>query len=313
MAGLEPVKCPNCGAQITIDRMSEVVACAYCHVSSLVKRDAGTTSPAEVPVIVLDGPSAISGVALLVAGALLVLVGGTVAVLMFRSSPSVATLPATPPGPSPARMPEEPPSEAGVPSPPQLAAKPAADYRVERRPLVGDADGDGNDDVIVLVNKTKEGQATQHYAAFKGKGGARLSETPALTRGFASSAAVAPGRLVVETKQGQLSGYDLKSGDLQWTTVLGDRVVGYCAGPGNESIEVISADGRRITVDTKTGRQTAVSGAPVCQALRSDQEELWRNPRDRSDARAPLGVASMHCGSVRVMGSELLTIRVDLD
>jgi hypothetical protein len=49
MTELVPVKCPSCGAALTVRPQDDTVVCAYCQASAFVKRPGGPPSPPSPP------------------------------------------------------------------------------------------------------------------------------------------------------------------------------------------------------------------------------------------------------------------------
>jgi outer membrane protein assembly factor BamB len=171
--------------------------------------------------------------------------------------------------------------------------------------LFGDVDGDQHGDVIAPISVSGSGARTEHYAVFDGQSAVERARTPALPERRNALVAIVGRRLLLAQHDGQLAAYDLASGDLQWSTALGERVVALCKGKTEEAAHLTTDADRRLYLDLITGRQTPTREA--CKTLLARGESA-RDPRDRRDYQAPLEVESYSCGGVRVMGDQNYTV-----
>jgi len=285
---LQSPHCPRCGAQVEIDATKERATCAYCGTTSYVARaDRG----ADVPVVVVKThvvtvlALAVALIALLVAGALLV-----------RSPTPTASLP--PPMPRPVASTPAPaaePAEAGAAPVPQAIVRVTSLLPAR----LSDVDGDRTPELVVSVRVEQSGtRGDTQVAVFDATTGALRARTPALED--LSLAAVWRARLVLAQTSGQLTAYDLVSGDVQWTTALGERVAALCAPPESapDTLHVTTDDGRTLSLALTTGRQSETK-APCQRPLAI--AEGRHSPRDRRDLSAPPGVEAYRCGGVRVL------------
>jgi hypothetical protein len=169
-------------------------------------------------------------------------------------------------------------------------------------PLVADLNGDSAPDFVVPALIVEKGLA-RSYFGFDGVSGKELFRTKDLGGTIMSSqAALEHGRLLLADSAGKVTGFDVKSGDEQWSTTLGDRVRSFCVAKEADSVRVETADDRIIALDVKTGRQSPVAGKAKCERANTNGRNEFKLPEDRSDSDAPRGVKSVVCGSVRVMG-----------
>jgi hypothetical protein len=80
-------------------------------------------------------------------------------------------------------------------------------------------------------------------------------------------------------------------------------VTAICRAKEPDAVRFTTADGRTLLLDTRNGTQKPLAGKPPCERANSNLEDRFsRDPADRSDPRAPSGVKSVVCGSLRVMG-----------
>lgn len=295
------VRCPHCGATLEVRPADSTTTCAYCGTTSMLGPQGARVRPPEPA---RPGPSA----AWVLGGAMMLVVAIGAAALVMRGSPE------PPPGAPPAvvrplvtpALPQPGPELPPVSEPPRRVVE---RIETDRRPLLADVDGDGQDDVIALMRLREGDRRWEAHAALSGASGALLWDIPAEEERTSSRiAAVAHGRLLVLTHAGQVLGHDLKTGAAQWSTALGDRGLGFCAAKEADAALIVTADERVLKLDVKTGRQEPVQAPKSCAPLPSDHTERRSDPRDRSDPRGPAGVTAIRCGSVRVMGSQNYTV-----
>ncbi|MET0284225.1 MAG: PQQ-binding-like beta-propeller repeat protein [Polyangiales bacterium] len=278
---LKTLHCPRCGAEVELDRKHGEARCSYCGTRSYAENH-----KPEQTVVVKAHPSLWIAIALAVAGMF--------AAGAWFTGESVATAPPVVPAVVGAVETRVPVVEA--PKPPKITIE-IQDYTPAR--LV-DSDGDGQDELLLPIERNEGGTRSDHFALYALPSGERLRETAAVAGPQSALIAVASRRLVLARRDGQLEAYDLASGDVQWNSALGERVAALCEGP-RDTIHVTTDDARELEVDLLTGRQTPVrTPCKLPLAVSSGRHE----PSDRRDYRAPHGMAAFTCGSVRVMGSQ---------
>ncbi len=291
MPALKSVNCPSCAGDIQFDGASEQVTCRYCGTTSFIQQGR-RRAPANMPVIIV-GPHVASLFALALGlGAALIAAGAALFVALRPSPappapPKLALAPVLAPTPPAPKAPEPPPA-------------PVIRVLSDTPTLFADLDGDQKADAIAPISVSLAGARTEHYAVFAGTSAALLARTPTLPERRNALVALIERRLVIAQRNGQLSAYDLGSGDLQWSSTLGERVVALCKGPAGAAHVTTDAD-RRLHLDLITGRQTPTREACATLLARADAA---RDPRDRRDHQAPLELESYSCGGVRVMGDQ---------
>jgi len=287
--------CPRCGAQLQPVPGNPQATCAYCGTTSFVEQQRTHAGLPRVPV----KSSAPLIIGVLGVGAL-VLLGATVSVLMLTGGPEptnvVATNAPTAVLPTPQVAPE------AIDSPNAIAHAPPIEILTSLKPQLTDVDGDGADDVVVMLSTSGSG-STEHYAAFSARTGRELSRTPAIADRN-ETVTVAGRRLIAGSRSGQLTSYGLASGSQQWTTALGARVTTFCAAKSSDALLVRTDEQRTLAVDLTTGRQSETKEPCTVILTPGDRND----PRDRHDYSAPRGTESYHCGGVTVMGSENYTV-----
>jgi PQQ-like domain len=296
MVALKTVNCPSCAGDIKLDGTSERVTCSYCGTTSFVQRGA-RRAPANIPVIVV-GPRITSLLALGIG--LVALLFGVGAALSITLRPNPAP-PAPPVLVAPAPIKHAPVASKAPEPPPSPVIRVLSDTPT----LFADQDGDQHADAIAPISVTLAGARSEHYAVFDGRTGAQLARTPALSERNGALVALLERRLLAAQRDGQLAAYDLGSGDLQWSSALGERVVALCKGRTEGAAHVTTDAGRQLYLDLITGRQSVTKER--CQTLLARAESA-RDPRDRRDYRAPPELESYTCGGVRVMGDQNYTV-----
>ncbi len=289
---LRTILCPKCGAPVELDDAQTSALCTYCGTKSFA------TSPRGGGVVAAPRAGGAGVLIAVLALGILVVAGGVAGMLMLSpASPPPATL-----TPSPPMLAIAPTPSASPPVPVALPAPPRAITQVLQgvTPLVSDVDGNQQPELIVAIRSTLANTTTEHFAVFDPRTGAERARTPALDDLSAQLAAARGGRLVLAGSRGQLTAYDLVSGDQQWTTTLGDRVTAICDTRTPDALHVESDDERRLLVDLTTGRQTETREPCATLLARGAGQG---DPRDRRDYSAPPGIEAIQCGGVRVMGS----------
>lgn len=293
MVSLKTVHCPRCGAEVRLDAQKERATCAYCGTTSYVE----SAHKVDAPVVVIK-PHVTVYVSLGLALLAVAVTGATVIVPMVTRAPPAAP-PAAPlfsPAPTPALAVEPP-----VPEEPVEASVLRVQSYAEARLL--DTDGDKTNELLVPVEQVLAGKTTRHFAIYELASGKLLRQTPALEDPAEALIAVAHNRLVLAQPLGQVLGYDLASGDPQWSTALGERVAALCEADSKvaDALQVVTDDGRSLLLDVKTGRQSPTKTTCRYPLAVSNGRHA---PSDRRDYRAPRQLDAYQCGGVRVMGSD---------
>jgi len=275
--------CPRCGASVPVAGQG-TVTCGYCG-NSFSPRAPGSGGP---PLGCLLGGVGLLVVIIAGVGAAFVALGGEKSMQAPTSATSASPVPDKPVAPT-----AQAPSKQDPPS---------LENRV--RPLAADLNGDGMADVVVAASLREDKGMSRRYLALDGLSGARLWQTDDLGSDlFSANAVLEHGRFMIVNRSGKVRGFDGKSGLSQWEQSLGERVTAVCRAREPASVRFQTADGRTVAIDTGTGKATAIAGKPACERLVTSQEDRFgRDPADRSDSRAPAGVKSVVCGSLRVMG-----------
>jgi hypothetical protein len=297
--------CPRCGAHLPIQPGVAFVACTYCGTQSAVQ--AAPQAPQAAPIASQRKSGFPVGCIAALALGLLFAVGGAAAFVLFGVSLMPARVDASV---TPAKETSKTESlsvttssttSSSVTTSTKIAA---TEPEIESRfaPLISDLDGDGALDFVVPASLREQG-LTRRYFGFDGVSGKELFRTKDLGGAIMSSqAALEHGRVLIADSSGRVTGFDVKSGDEQWTTTLGDRVRSFCVAKEPDSVRVETADERVIALDVKTGRQSPVAGKAKCERANTNARDAFKLPEDRSDSDAPRGVKSVVCGSLRVMG-----------
>lgn len=294
MVSLKSVHCPRCGAEVRLDTQKERATCAYCGTTSYAE----SAHRADAPVVVIK-PHVTVYVSLGLALLAVAVTGATVLVPLITQVPAVS-----PPAPPPVftRAPTlSPTASPQVPEKPLEVPTLRVQGYVEARLL--DTDGDKTDELLVPVEQALAGKTSQHLAVYELATGKLLRKTPALEQPNDALIAVAHNRLVLAQPLGQVVGYDLASGDPQWSTALGERVAALCEADSKvaDALQVVTDDGRSLLLDVKTGRQSPTKATCKYPLAVSNGRHA---PSDRRDYRAPRQLEAYQCGGVRVMGSD---------
>jgi hypothetical protein len=301
--------CPRCGANLPLQPGVAYVACQYCGTQSPVQ--AAPPPPQAAPVASRRKSGFPVGCIVALALGLLVATGGAVAAFaLFGVSLTPARVDAS--SVSPAKETSKTESLSVTRSSTSTSsvttttsttsASTLPDIESRFAPLVSDLNGDGAPDFVVPASLLEKG-LTRSYFGFDGVTGKELFRTKDLGGTIMSAqAALEHGRLLIADSSGKVTGFDVRSGDEQWSTTLGDRVRSFCVAKEADSVRVETADDRIIALDVKTGRQSPVAGKAKCERANTNSKNEFKLPEDRSDSDAPRGVKSVVCGSVRVMG-----------
>lgn len=298
MVALKTVNCPNCAGAIKFDGASDQVTCSYCGTTSFIQRGA-RRAPANVPVIVV-GPSVTSVLALVIGLTALLFGGGAALVIALRADPAPPALPKVLVETAPPKV-----APPALPAKPEPQPLPIVHVLSDTPLLVADLNGDRHADAIAPISSTSGGAVSEHYAFFDSRTGAELARTPALAERNGALVAIVAHRLLVAQRDGQLSAYDSSSGELAWSSALGERVAALCTAPATDAAHVTTDAGRKLYLDLITGRQSETKDR--CRTLLARADSA-RDPRDRRDYRAPPELESYACGGVRVMGDQNYTV-----
>jgi hypothetical protein len=198
------------------------------------------------------------------------------------------------------------------------AASPVATERAKERaprlegrmaPLVADLNGDGSSDVVVAASVHENDGLKRRYLAYSGKTGALLWQSGDIGSDlFSSSAVLEQGALLIVNRSGKVTAFDGASGRERFSTSLEERVISVCTAREPGAVRMKTADDKLVALDVRSGQKTPVAGKPACERANTNQEDRFHDPADRSDPRAPTGVKSVFCGSVRVMGDRNFTL-----
>ncbi len=294
MARLVAAKCPNCGAALRLDPQSQWVTCNYCATSSFIQVQ-GRPAPQHPtgPMIVVDAPRgpnpalvAIPMVAMALCGA-----GASVWALLSqrRTTPDVAV------------------QTGGTTANPRAPASPATPDSVSAsdRPLLTDANADGESDAIVLVSRYENGATRTRLAACDGRSGGYLWQSEELGRSaYQLKNAIFEGALLAADDAGRITAYRTGNGARLWSIAVGDKVERFCeaTAPGRARIRI--QDESFEDVELSTGARSKVSGKPDCKPANTDERprELG-HPRTWKSEVMPPEIESYGCGSTRFMGT----------
>lgn len=301
MARLVNATCPRCGALVPVEPNSDRATCSYCGAVTTVAKTEQVPVHVPVPPAPVRSSGAATAIIVVFAiiGVVVMAVGAGVWMLVSRATDAVNEIAA----PIKVAMQSIPPASAPGSSPSVPSVPPALVTSVSSAGelLAVDVDGDRRPEIVSSIQRRVGSESTEHYAVFDAQTGAERAHTPAI-EGLRNALVGGVGnRLVLAGDNGQLTGYDLVSGDSQWTTALGERVAALCEAREPGSIHVETNDGRNLTVDLTTGRQV-VTRDPCARLLARSRS--FHDPRDRRDHSAPRGVEAWQCGGVTVMGSE---------
>ncbi|HEY6879566.1 MAG TPA: hypothetical protein VI299_16180 [Polyangiales bacterium] len=281
MVSLKTVHCPRCGAAVRLDEKRERATCDYCGTTAYAEH----ASVAGAPTVVVKAhPTVMVSLAL---GLLSVIVAALA--LMKEDKPVSPAAPPVPVIAAPVALPQPPAARPPQPAPPSWrfdSYRPAQLVELE-----------GANALLVPVEQTAPVRSA-HFALYALPSGTLLRKTVALEDPQRALIAVLERRLFLANARGQLEAYDLASGNLQWSSALGERVAALC--DASPALQVTTDDGRNLSVDVTTGRQSPTrTPCKVPLAVAPGRNA----PADRRDYRAPRDVQAFRCGSVRVMGS----------
>jgi len=237
------VACPHCGASLTVPGDAVSVSCQYCGKPAQIQRRSRIL---QVPRPLPPTPSPDYQVArqrVSPAGFLplvlvpVVLVAGLVAFAALRAR-----------------------SRGGAIKSDQAAAARAGQPELWWGldvPLLADLDGDGTRDVVGLVRYVDDGDRAS-IAAFAGDTGALRWQTERV--GTFSDANQAPlaltaSHVLLASIDGQVRGFDRRTGAPAWTVAIGEKVETFCAGDAPTTALVAAADDRWWALDAAGGKQ----------------------------------------------------------
>lgn len=263
------VRCPNCGASLTVDDGATSVACQYCGTSSRIQtRSRVLQVPRRLPPE--PGPVARQPFnrAVLIGPILFIILSVVVSAVIFARAAQPRHVATT-----------SPPATAQPAHAPPAAPPIHPDTWATGIPLVTDVDGDGADDLIGLTRNVHDGDRAQ-LAAFSGATGAPLwtgaslgsySEAVQLAFYFAGD------QVLVATPAGELRSFSRTDGAPRWTTSLGERVNAACIIPGAGG--QTTAEAGAVLIGTNDRRWHSVA---LADGTRTETAEPRRpSPRDR--------------------------------
>jgi PQQ-like domain len=238
------IRCPTCNASLRVASDAAMTTCEYCHTTCRIQtrtgwlqRPASASGPPGLPVAQAPANHA---VVLALAGLLTALLGtGAAAYLMMRNStPASVAAPQSAAAPVPVRPPEP------------------ARLRWTGSPLLlRDLDGDGNEDLIGIVEEYLDRK--QFLAAYSGVTGREMWRAAVAMRSpYPAQLALTEAYVLRADDDGRLYSYLIDNGEPRWVATLGEKVEHLCAhGPGQ--IRVITADAQVRTVQLEDGAVSA--------------------------------------------------------
>jgi len=249
MPSLSPVKCPNCGAVLSIVSDSDRVTCTFCDVTSFVNRDArapkSLVHPTGAPIVHVRSRSG-SGAVIAICVSLGVLIVGAV----FAANVL----------------------QHGIGGLRQAAL-------IGNSVLV-DANGDGSDDVV--VRGIYIGDEVMHLRAFDGSSGKNLwISEPLLKASEPEVIAAAPG-VVLAISEALAVGLDAQTGKPRFRAGLPERVEAVCKQA--ENTVLLTKDDKFYSINTASGSLTA-AGAVDGKSSREPYPRCFAAPSDHSGAR----------------------------
>jgi outer membrane protein assembly factor BamB/DNA-directed RNA polymerase subunit RPC12/RpoP len=289
------MNCSHCGALLTPEPDADEATCQYCGTRSVIDRpknkscpkgDERRASQADAAPVVQARPAkgGAKNVAAVFFSAMLTI--GFVAARTYRANHAVkqATASAT------------------------LAGFSRMTWNGLGPALLADVDDDGSADAIGFVRYVLDGDQIR-LAAFSGKDGKRLWETPSL--GTYESVGQAPlalagKRILLADPRGSMTAYDVASGKAAWTTALGERVDKLCTGSKDGEALVQTKDAAWQRLDLADGRANAETAKPaakgkaaplVCKPLPSNVH----SPRSSRESGTP-DVKGMRVSRVLTLG-----------
>lgn len=227
--------CPQCGANLRADGTMTSVTCTYCGTQARIQaRSRVFQVPQPLPTHLPPAPvvrQPVSKVVFLVPLVVMMAAGASGYVFSRNARRAV---------------------EQAV-----NAGKDRMDWHGDA-PVLADADGDGEPDLIGTVRYVLDGDRV-HLAAFSPRTGARLWQSEALGTGSTLSQLVlgaAGGLVYLALPDGTLAARDARTGAARWQVQLGEKVDGLCAGDGG-AVVVEAADDRWWSVDAAGQRTEA--------------------------------------------------------
>jgi outer membrane protein assembly factor BamB len=234
MSRLIQAKCPQCGAGVRLDPQLDWVTCSYCNTSSFVtspqKQSQHQHVPQHYPVIDISQAVPRSrGIAVVAFGAMLFAAVSVVAigayVYYLGSSEPTESLR-------------------------------ASSIVVIDGPMLGEANGDGVSDPIVLTQSNRGSETLRHLSAFDAHTGKVLwTGQPIGTSGDQQELA-AVGSTALVGKGATLIGVDLRTGTLTWQKPLPEKVDMFCD-DGQGGASLVTNDNQVYAVNLKTGELSA--------------------------------------------------------
>lgn len=261
------IRCPTCNAALHVPDEALTVTCSYCHTPCRIQQRSRIWQiPQPPPPPPRDGrpPMPVAKVPVRIAS--MVITGALVSALVVGAGAGFFVF----------RTATRPVSGIRQPLTQDVAAPPKAPARPERllwrsaRPLLRDLDGDGDDDLIGLLDVYADSRTLRHIAAFSGKDGHPLWRSPVLPDGLGTQARLAlAGELaLLSGDDGEVHAYQLDGGAPAWSLPVGERVELLCRLPDAGQVRVITKDEQARDVALATSAATAVTG--------KSRRQLWR-------------------------------------
>ncbi|MEZ4368057.1 MAG: PQQ-binding-like beta-propeller repeat protein [Kofleriaceae bacterium] len=277
------IKCPTCGADLTIDDHATRATCSYCGKPCQVQQRTMLQLPrrmTEAVTLPVARPPVRWGAALVVPVVMLVGISAFSAIMVQRSQDRAAEMSAA----IQARV-RSTLTAAGIP-PTSDNGEPAGTWVGDGPPLRADLTGDGVDDLIGVVRYVGSDLDRMHLDAVDGTTGARIWESPSLgtyTTTYRAITARAGAVLLRGDEAGALRAFDLATGVPRWQIALGEVAEHYCADDTPDAVIVMTKDRRfhRVAladgavtpgperkVETRFGAAPKVAkGTPACAPL----------------------------------------------
>lgn len=264
------IRCPTCNAALHVPNEAATVTCSYCHTPCRIQhRSRIWQIPQPPPPPVRDGrpPMPVAKVpvkigAMVIAGSLAsMLVAGGGAAFMVMQGGAVSSSSSSE---SHALM-----QHAEVPTA-EPAKRPETLRWDSSKPLLRDLDGDGDDDLIGMVNGYVDSKSLRYVAAYSGKDGRALWRSAAVPDALGTQAyvTIAGDRALLSGDDGKVYAYQLDDGAAAWTLEVGERVELYCRLDDAGKLRIITKDERARDVELASGAATPVTG--------KSRRQLWR-------------------------------------
>ncbi|MBK9031668.1 MAG: PQQ-binding-like beta-propeller repeat protein [Myxococcales bacterium] len=249
------VRCPNCGASLTVDDGASSVACQYCGTSARIQtRSRVFQVPRALPLA--QGPIARQPFnrAVLIGPILFLVIAAAVGVSVVVRAPRRASPAAAPQAPQPGQS-------VSVEAPPP---KIYPDTWATGFPLITDVDGDGGDDMIGLTRNVHDGDRGQ-IGAFSGDTGAPLWRGDPIgtySESVQNTLYLAGDLILMATPAGELRAFARADGAPRWTAALGERINVACVIGDQVAAAVVGTNDRRWHTVALVDGEQADAAAP---------------------------------------------------